>query len=85
MPINRLLKHAAFGPEEVAPIIAAFEGACGTLGLTDRNDPVVETVAKAILHAAEHDASSAEKIQKRALFGLQLHKGQSKRQPHQTT
>ena len=71
MPIGRLLKDAAFGPEEIAAITTAFEGACKTLGLTERNDPIVETVAKAILLAAEHGAGSAEQIQQRALMVLQ--------------
>ena len=46
-------KDAAFGPEEVTTIITAFEGACKALGLTDRNDPVVEMVAAAVFRAAE--------------------------------
>jgi hypothetical protein len=71
MPIRRLLKDAAYGPDEVATICAAFEGACKTLGLTDRNDPVVETVAKAIFRAAEYGAGSADQIQQRALMVLQ--------------
>jgi hypothetical protein len=62
MPINRLLKHAAFGPEEVGTIIAAFEAACETLGLTARIDPVVETVAKAIFCAAERDRVTLRNI-----------------------
>ena len=44
MPIRRLLKDAAFGPEEVTTIHTAFEGACKALGLTDRSDPVVEMI-----------------------------------------
>ena len=71
MPIARLLKDAAFGPEDVAIINAAFEGACRTLGLTDRNDPVVEMVGKAIFRAAEFGTGSADQIQQRALMVLQ--------------
>jgi len=71
MPIRRLLKNAAFGPEEVAAISAAFEGACKALGLTDRTNPVVETVAMAVLRAAEVGGGTAEQIQQRALIVLQ--------------
>jgi hypothetical protein len=71
MPIYRLLKEASFSPEEVVTISAAFEGACKTLGLIERQDPIVEMVAKAILRAAEHGADSAEQIQQRALLNLQ--------------
>ena len=71
MPIRRLLKDAAFGPEEVTTINTAFEGACKALGLTDRNDPVVEMVAAAVFRAAESGADSADQIQQRALMLLQ--------------
>lgn len=71
MPMNRLPKDAAFGPEEVAVITTALEGACKSLGLTKRNGPDVQTVAKAIFFAAEHGAGSAEQIQQRALMVLQ--------------
>jgi hypothetical protein len=71
VPIRRLLKDVAFGPEEVTTISVAFEGACETLELTDRNDPTVGMVAKAILYAAEFGAGSADQIQQRALMVLQ--------------
>ena len=71
MPIRRLLKNTALGPEEVATVSAAFEGACKALGLTDRNDPVVEMVAAAVFRAAESGADSADQIQQRALMLLQ--------------
>ena len=68
MPIRRLLKDAAFGPEEIVTITTAFEGACKAIGLTDLNEPIVEIVAKAVLLAAEHGTGSAEQIQQRALM-----------------
>jgi len=66
MPIRRLLKNTALGPEEVATVSAAFEGACKALGLTDRTNPVAETVATAVLRAAEVGGGTAEQIQQRA-------------------
>ena len=71
MSTVRLLKDAAFGPEEVATINTAFEGACRTLGLVERDDAVVEMVAKAIFRAAEFGTGSADQIQQRALMVLQ--------------
>ena len=40
MPIRRLLKNAALGPEEVTTIITAFEGACKALGLMTAMTPL---------------------------------------------
>ena len=71
MPIRRLLKNTALGPEEVVTVSAAFEGACKALGLTDRTNPVAETVATAVLRAAEVGGGTAEQIQQRALMVLQ--------------
>ncbi len=71
MPIRRLLENTALGPEEVATVSAAFEGACKALGLTDRTNPVAETVATAVLRAAEVGGGTAEQIQQRALMVLQ--------------
>jgi hypothetical protein len=70
MAIDQLPKGITFGPEEVAIISTAFEGVCRTLGLTERNDPVVEMVATAILRAADFGTGSADQIQQRALMVL---------------
>ena len=53
MPIRLLLEQdQSFGPDDIAVLISAFEGALTALGLTDSEDPATTIVAKAILEAA---------------------------------
>ena len=46
MAIYRLLKFAAFDPEMIASMTAAYEDALRVLRLADRQDPITELVAK---------------------------------------
>ena len=51
MPIRMLLKDDHwFGPEDIAGLTEAFEGALSKLGLVNRDDPTTLTVAKLIIH-----------------------------------
>ena len=52
MPLYRLLQNAAFDPDAVAAMSAAFEEACRTLGLAERSDPLCNLVAEKILECA---------------------------------
>jgi hypothetical protein len=53
MPIRRLLKgNPFFGPDDIKVLVAVFEDVLATLGLTDRNDPATEAVAKRIITLA---------------------------------
>ena len=52
MPIRMLLKDDHwFGPEDIAGLTEALEGALSKLGLV--NDPATLTVAKLIIHLAK--------------------------------
>jgi hypothetical protein len=54
MPIRMLLKDDHwFGPEDIAGLTEAFEGALSKLGLVNRDDPTTLTVAKLIIHLAK--------------------------------
>jgi hypothetical protein len=58
MPITRLLQDTAFGPDEIAVLVAAYEDALRALSLVNRTDPATEMVAKKIIELAkqgEHD------------------------------
>lgn len=52
MPIRRLLGEAAFEPEAVTVLIAAFDECLRRLQLHDRDDPLTEILAKGIIEAA---------------------------------
>jgi hypothetical protein len=53
MPIYRLLRDHAFGPEEIKILGDAFEDALRTLRLVNRDDPATEIVAKKIIELAQ--------------------------------
>lgn len=49
MAIYRLIAKGTFGPEEIEAMAAAYEAALLDLGLADRDDPITEIVAAAIV------------------------------------
>jgi hypothetical protein len=51
--IYRLLQSVAFDPEDVVRLTAAYEDALRVLKLTNRDDPITETVAKKIIEIAK--------------------------------
>jgi hypothetical protein len=44
--IYRFLQHSAFAPEDIAPLVAAYEDCLRALKLSDRSDPITEMLAK---------------------------------------
>jgi len=53
MAIHRLLQGRAFDPEAVHVMVTAFEDTLRELKLADREDPIVQRVAKVIIECAE--------------------------------
>jgi hypothetical protein len=51
--IYRLLQDRAFDPEAIELMTSAFEDVCRELGLAQRDDPLLDIVAKAIIECAE--------------------------------
>jgi hypothetical protein len=49
MAIYRLIANGSFGPDEIKAMTAAYEAALVDLGLVDRDDPITEIVATAIV------------------------------------
>jgi len=70
MAINRLLQEAAFSPEDIVRMTAAYEVALRLLGLTDRNDPVTEIVAKKIIEITRNGERDPPRICSRAILEL---------------
>ena len=53
VPLSRFLPDdTVFAPDHLTVIGTAFSQALAELGLNDRNDPIVETVARRIIRAA---------------------------------
>lgn len=72
MAINRLLGEAAFSPEDVRGLSAAYEAALQLLQLKDRADPVTELVAAKIIQVFRLGERDPPRICARALKELGL-------------
>ena len=70
MPINRLLQGSALGSEEVERLNRAYTHALRSLHLVDRNDPIVDMVAKKIIEVGATGISDPEQISKLAIKQL---------------
>jgi hypothetical protein len=72
MAIYRLLKDTSFDPDHLASITTAFEDVCRHLQLAQRDDPLRDLVAKAIIGCAEtgeRDVTRLRECAHRALQG----------------
>ena len=63
--IYRLLQNSAFAPEDIAPLVAAYEDCLRTLKL--RSDPVTEIVAKKIIEIAQTGIRDSGRLGRLAL------------------
>ena len=71
MPIRQLLDGGSFGPDEIKVITSAFESACESLGLRNREDPIVALVAKKTLDIVNQGVADPAEIQRRVVEALQ--------------
>jgi hypothetical protein len=53
MAIYRLLQNSSFAPEDISPLVAAYENCLRILGRADRSDPVTELIAKKIIEIGQ--------------------------------
>jgi hypothetical protein len=72
MPITRFIQGAAFDPEQVESLSAAFTKACHELGLVDRTDPLVEIVATKIISIAKNGERDPDRLCRQAIAALNL-------------
>ncbi|HEV3397625.1 MAG TPA: hypothetical protein VG100_15880 [Xanthobacteraceae bacterium] len=71
MPIHRVVREAAFDPEEVKSIVAAYEAALARLGLKDRSDPMAEMVAKKTVELAKEGERDPVRLSELIVKSLQ--------------
>jgi hypothetical protein len=62
MPIYPLLQSGGFEPEHTQAMGTAFEDALVALGLKDRNDPLVEAVAKKVIEFGRQGVRNADQL-----------------------
>jgi len=70
MAIYRLLQNAAFAPEDIAPLVAAYEDCLRTLKLSDRSDPTAQVLAKKIIEIAQTGIRDSARLARLALEEL---------------
>ena len=70
MAIYRLIANGTFGPEEIKAMTAAYEAAVLDLRLVDRDDPLTEIVARAILSITSKGERDPTTIKDRALNAI---------------
>jgi hypothetical protein len=67
MPIQQLLDHAAFNPEEVRLLRSVFEDTLRALSLADRDDPVTLLVARKIVELAGRGERDPARLRQAAI------------------
>ena len=70
MAIYRLIANGSFEPEEIEVMTAAYEAALSDLRLVDRDDPITEVVASAIVSITSRGERDPATIKDRALNAL---------------
>ena len=70
MPITRLLQDTAFGPDEIAVLVAAYEDALRALSLVNRTDLATEMVAKKIIELAKQGERDPVRLRERVIEGV---------------
>jgi hypothetical protein len=68
--IYRLIASGCFGPDEIDVMKAAYEAAFIELGVADRDDPITELIAKAIVTVTTSGERNPKKVMERALNAL---------------
>jgi hypothetical protein len=67
MAIYRLLQNAAFAPEDITPLVAAYEDCLRALKLSDRSDLTTEILAKKIIEIAQTGVRDSAQLGRLAL------------------
>jgi hypothetical protein len=67
MPITRLLQDTAFGPDEIAVLVAAYEDALRALSLVNRTDLATEMVARKIIELAKQGERDPVRLRERVI------------------
>ena len=70
MAIYRLIANSSFGPDEIKAMTAAYEAALVDLRLADRDDPITEIIATAIVSITSKGERDPATIKNRALNAI---------------
>ena len=71
MPISRINANAAFDPQAVKALAAAYDAACAVLHVVDRADPRTTIVAKKIIEHTQQGERDPIRLRDLVLIELQ--------------
>lgn len=71
MAVYRLFRNKAFEPEVIAAMTRAYADVCLTLGLSDRNHPEANAVAKKVIEFAQRGEHDPVRLREHVLQALQ--------------
>ena len=70
MPIYKMLQNAVFEPEHIRVMGTAFEETLSVLGLTNRDDELVEMVAKKIIELGQQGERDPQRLRDLAIMAF---------------
>ena len=70
MAIHKLIANGSFGPDEINVMKAAYKAALIDVGVSDRDDPITELIAKAIVNVTATGERDPNAVMERALNAL---------------
>jgi hypothetical protein len=70
MTVYRLYKNRAFEPEAISVLTCAYADVCRTLGVSERDDPGADKVAKAVIEYAQRGVGDPAGLRDRVLQAL---------------
>jgi hypothetical protein len=71
MTIYRLYRNRAFEPEAISVMTSAYAEVCRTLGLSERDNPDANVVAKTVIEFAQRGVRDPARLRDRVLQALQ--------------
>jgi hypothetical protein len=72
MAIYKLIANGSFGQKEIELMSAAYERALIDLAITNREDPITELIAKAVINVVATGERDPKLVEERALNALGL-------------
>ena len=70
MAIYKLIANGSFGPDEIAVMKSAYEAALIDVGVTDRDDPITDLIARSIVTVTSTGERDPHRVMERALNAL---------------
>jgi hypothetical protein len=71
MTVYRLYRNKAFEPDAISVMTSAYAEVCRTLGLSERDNPDIDVVARTVIEYAQRGVRDPARLRDRVLQALQ--------------